>query len=264
MISEWKASGLSSLLWVHGKRQFSPSTYSFAETDGFPPIAGAGKSVLWFVNLDFFSSWELMASASSTIIEEIETLRKSGLASLAMFYCDFREDQKKDLRGLLSSAIFQLCDQSDSYHEILSKFYSTHRDGEQSPSDDELAQCLKDVLGLPKQAPVYLVIDALDECSNTSSMPSPREKFLKLLIQLIESRLPNLRICVTSRPETDIKVVLEPLAFRSISIHDERGQLEDIENYIRSVINTDPKNQRWKQEDMQRVIDVLKERADGM
>jgi vacuolar-type H+-ATPase subunit I/STV1 len=205
-----------------------------------------------------------MASASSTIVEEIEALRKSGLASLAMFYCDFREDQKKDLRGLLSSAIFQLCDQSDSYHEILSKFYSTHRDGEQSPSDDELAQCLKDVLGLPKQAPVYLIIDALDECSNTSSMPSPREKILKLLIQLIESRLPNLRICVTSRPEIDIKVVLEPLAFRSISIHDERGQLEDIENYIRSVINTDPKNQRWKQEDRQRVIDVLKERADGM
>jgi hypothetical protein len=203
-------------------------------------------------------------SASSTIIEEIETMRKSGLASLAMYYYDFREDQKKDLRGLLSSAIFQLCDQSDSYHNVLSNFYSTHRDGEQSPSDDELAQCLKDVLELPRQAPVYLIIDALDECSDTSAMPSPREKVLKLVVQLIESRLTNLRICVTSRPEIDIKIVLEPLAFRSISIHEERGQLEDIENYIRSVINTDPRNQRWRQEDKQLVIEVLTERADGM
>jgi hypothetical protein len=203
-------------------------------------------------------------SASSTIIEEIETMRKSGLASLAIYYYDFREDQKKDLRGLLSSAISQLCDQSDSYHNVLSNFYSTHRDGEQSPSDDELARCLKDVLELPRQAPVYLIIDALDECSNTSAMPSPREKVLKLVVHLIESQLTNLRICVTSRPEIDIKVKLEPLAFRSISIHEERGQLEDIENYIRSVINTDPRNQRWRQEDKQLVIEVLTECADGM
>ena len=191
-------------------------------------------------------------------------MRKSGLASLAMYYYDFREDQKKDLRGLLSSAISQLCDQSDSYYNILSKFYTTHRDGQQSPSDDELIQCLEDVLELPRQAPVYLIIDALDECPNTSAMPSPREKVLNLVVQLVESRLTNLRICVTSRPELDIKVVLEPLAFRSVSIHDERGQLEDIENYIRSVINTDPRNRRWRQEDKEYVIDVLTKHADGM
>jgi hypothetical protein len=191
-------------------------------------------------------------------------MRKSGLASLAMYYYDFREDQKRDLRGLLSSAISQLCDQSDSYYNILTKFYTTHRDGQQSPSDDELIQCFKDVLELPRQAPVYLIIDALDECSNTSAIPSPREKVLKLVVHLIESRLTNLRICVTSRPEFDIKVVLEPLAFRSISIHDERGQLEDIETYIRSVINTDPRNQRWRQEDKEYVIDVLTKHADGM
>jgi hypothetical protein len=59
-------------------------------------------------------------STSSTIIEEIETMRKSGLASLAIFYHDFREGQKKDLRGLLSSVLFQLCDQSDSYYNVLS------------------------------------------------------------------------------------------------------------------------------------------------
>jgi hypothetical protein len=203
-------------------------------------------------------------SASSTIIEEIEAMRRSGLASLAIYYYDFREDRKKDLRGLLSSILFQLCDQSDSYYDILSGFYSTHRNGAQSPSDDELSRCLKDLLRAPGQAPVYLIIDALDECPTTSAMPSPREELLKLVGQLTESRLTNMRICVTSRPETDIKAVLEPLTFHSISIHDEGGQMQDIENYIRSVVNTDPKNRRWKQEDKQLVIDVLTERADGM
>jgi hypothetical protein len=205
-----------------------------------------------------------MVSASSTIIEEIETMRKSGLASLAMFYHDFREDQKKNLRGLVSSVLVQLCRQSDSYSDILSKFYTEHENGSQDPSDDALVRCLNDILEFPGQAPVYFVVDALDECPNTAAMPTPREKILTLVEQLIESQLANLRICVTSRPETDIKVVLDPLAFRSISIHDESGQMEDIENYIKSVVNTDPKNRKWKQEDKQRVIDALTERAGGM
>jgi len=205
-----------------------------------------------------------MVSASSTIIQEIEIMRKSGLASLAFYYHDFREDQKKDIRGLLSSVLFQLCDQSDAYHNILSNFYATHRRGIQNPSDDELLRCLKDLLELPGQAPIYLIIDALDECLNTSAMPSPREEVLTLVDQLIESRIANLRVCVTSRPETDIKVVLEPLTFRSISIHDESGQIQDIENYIKSVVDTDPKNRRWKQEDKQLVIDHLTRCADGM
>ena len=139
--------------------------------------------------------------------------------------------------------IFQLCDQSDSYHDILSIFYSTHR--AQSPSDNELARCFKHLLELPGQAPVYLIIDALDERSHTSAMPSPREKVVMLVMQLMESRLTNLRICVTSRPGIDIKGALEPFTFRSISIHEETGQMEDIENYIRSVVETDPENRRW-------------------
>jgi len=200
---------------------------------------------------------------SSTIIEAIEDMQKSGLASLAMFYYDFREKEKKDLRGLLSSVLFQLGNQSYSYYAILSTFYSTYHNGARSPSNDELIQCLKDLLNLPGQAPVYLIVDALDECPNTS-LPSDRDEVLVLLEDLVDSRLPNLRICVTSRPETDIKPILEPLTFRSISLHDESGQKEDIENYIRSIVNTDRRMRRWTSVHKQLVIDVLKERADGM
>ena len=190
-------------------------------------------------------------------------MRKSGLASLAMYYYDFREDQKKDLRGLLSSVLFQLCDQSDSYYDILSTFYSVHRDGVQSPSDGELVRCLKDLLGLPGQAPVYLIVDALDECQDTSSLSSSREKVLTLLGELIDSQLPNLRICVTSRPEVDIKSVLEPLTFRSVSLHEESGQKDDIENYIKWVVDMNRNMRSWKQEHKQLVIDSLTKRADG-
>jgi hypothetical protein len=201
---------------------------------------------------------------SSTIIEDIENMRKSGLASVAIFYYDFRDGEKKDLRGLLSSFLCQLCNQSNSYNDILASFHVTHQDGAQSPGDDELVRCLKDVLSLRGQAPVYLIIDALDECPNKSALSSPRLDVLTLLENLVDSQLPNLRICVTSRPEADIKPILEPLTFRSVSLHDERGQKEDIENYIKSIVNTNRNMRRWRPEHRQLVIDVLTERADGM
>ena len=191
-------------------------------------------------------------------------MQKAGLASLAFFYCDFREDQKKDLRGLLSSLLVQLCHQSDSYCDILFKFYWEHDEGSQDPSDDELAGCLKNLLKLPGQAPVYVIVDALDECPNTSAVRSPRAKVLNLIQELIKSRCPNLRICVTSRPETDIKDVLDTLTFSTLSLHDQGGQKRDIEDYIKSVIYTHPKNRRWKAEHKQLVIDFLTEKADGM
>ena len=202
--------------------------------------------------------------ASSTIIENINSMRKSGLASLAFFYYDFREDEKRGLRGLLSSLLVQLCHQSDTYSHILSSLYSEHGDGSQHPGDDDLIRCLKDILKVPGQAPVYLIVDGLDECPNTPDTPSPREKVLTLFEDLVNLRLGNLRICVTSRPEIDIKVALEPLIFRSVSLHDESEQKKDIDDYIKSIINTDPKTRRWKAADKALVIDVLITKSDGM
>ena len=190
-------------------------------------------------------------------------MQKSGLASLTMFYCDFREKEKRDLRGLVSSVLVQLCNQSLSYYPILSTFYSTSCDCTRSPSNDELIRCLKDLLNIPGQAPVYLIVDALDECPNTS-LPSHRDQVLAFLEDLVDSRLPNLRICVTSRPETDIKPILDPLTFRSIPLHDEGGQKEDIENYVKCIVNTDRRMRRWTPVYKQLVIDTLTNRADGM
>jgi hypothetical protein len=202
--------------------------------------------------------------ASSAIIEDIRTLQKSGLASLTFFYFDFRDDQKKDQRGLLSSLLVQLCDQSDAYSAILSDFYVAHGGGSQHASNRELVACLKDMLKLPGQATVHIIVDALDECPTTSDLSLPREKVLELVKELADLQIPNLRICITSRPEADIVPVLEPIAFRSISLHGEKGQVKDIAEYIRSVIHTSGETRRWKDTDKQLVIDELIKKADGM
>jgi hypothetical protein len=85
-----------------------------------------------------------------------------------------------------------------------------------------------------------------------------------LVEELIDSQVPKFRICVTSRPETDIKAILDPLTFHSISLHEEIGQMEDIENYIKSFVNSDRIMRRWKTADKELVIEVLTHKADGM
>ena len=50
--SEWKASGAPSpLLWVHGKRLLLPALTILQRLISFLFVAGAGKSVFWYVNL---------------------------------------------------------------------------------------------------------------------------------------------------------------------------------------------------------------------
>jgi NACHT domain len=191
-------------------------------------------------------------------------MRKSGSASLALFYCEFGDDEKKNLRGLLSSLLFQLHDQSQSYSEILSKLYSEHRHGFQEPSDTALEICLKDIFRCAAHPPIYLIVDALDECPKAYGTPSPRGKVLKLVEELVGLHLPNLRICVTSRPETDIENVLNHLKSHFVSLHEEEGQRQDIEAYVKSVVDSDLVMGTWGEEEKTLVTEALSQRGDRM
>jgi hypothetical protein len=203
-------------------------------------------------------------SISSSIIEEAKALREAGLGLVAYYYFDFRDTAKQDVRGLLSSLVAQLSAKSDLCYDILSDLYSKHDAGSQLPDDDTLTQCLKDMLELPDQPPIYIIVDALDECPNSSGTPSPRELVLVFIEDLVALQLPNLRICVTSRPEADIQEALGPLVYHPVSLHDEAGQKQDIVDYIGSAVQSDRKMRKWRAEDRQLVIDALTQRADGM
>jgi hypothetical protein len=132
------------------------------------------------------------------------TLREAGSAIVAYFYCDFRDEYKQNCRNLVLSIISQLCAQSSLYYDTVSRLYRAHDKGSRTPSDETLTKCLIEMLSLPVQGPIYLIIDALDECPNHSGMPTPREEILELVKNLTGLLLPNLHICVTSRPEIDI------------------------------------------------------------
>ncbi|KAH8980695.1 hypothetical protein EDB92DRAFT_266231 [Lactarius akahatsu] len=225
---EWKSTG--SLLWVHGK-------------------PGSGKSVI-----------------CSSVIQDITAVCETGSAIIAYFYFDFRDLKKQSCHDLLLSLVSQLSTRSSSCCDILHHVYKTHEDGSRQPSDDTSKECLKEMLRLPGQGPIFIVLDALDECPDSPGIPSPRHEVLQFVKELVDLDLEGLHICATSRPEVDIRAVFDPLASHSVSLHNQSGQTSDIADYVQSVVNSSLSMamRRWRADDRNLVIKTLTERADGM
>ncbi|KAH9985039.1 hypothetical protein BJV74DRAFT_886357 [Russula compacta] len=225
---DWKKNG--SLLWIRGN-------------------PGAGKSIL-----------------CSAVIEDIKGMREATPALIAYYYFDYKDASKRDLRGLLTSLLFQFAYNSGHCWDILYKLYIACGNGSERPSEAALAKCLKAMFGPSGQLPIFIIMDALDECPNTTGTPSAREDVLDLVEDLVGLSQSNLFICVTSRPEQDIQTVLNPLTPAScrVSLHEEGGQKEDINSYVRSFVHKDRSMRRWREEDREVVVTILSERANGM
>jgi hypothetical protein len=203
---------------------------------------------------------------SSAIIEDIKHEREERLALIAYHYFDYKDSSKRHVRGLLASLLFQLSDDSNRCRDLLCQLYNKCRNGSERPSETALAEGLKAMLEIPGQAPVFIIMDALDECPNTTGTPSARDEVLQFVKDLVGSNHSNLFLCITSRPEQDIQTVLNPLTSASyrVALHEESGQREDIHRFVRAFVHADSAMRRWREEDKELVINALSDRASGM
>ena len=68
----------------------------------------------------------------------------------------------------------------------------------------------------------------------------------------------HLHLCITSRPEMDIRVTY------FVSLHDKIGQIEDVVDYVKAMFYPDAIIRGWPEEDKRSIIDTLAESAHGM
>ena len=202
-----------------------------------------------------------MLTASAAIIERIMELRRD--AMLAYFYFDFQDKEKQNVSNALTSLLIQLSACSEPCCDIVHRLYLTHGRGTQRPNDKTLTDCLKEMLTVVTEHPIFIVMDALNECPDVG-MPTPREAVLKFLEHLVRRNFPNLHVCVTSHPEVDIQTMLKPLAVNAISLHQDSGQKNVITDYVSAVISSDERFRTWPDKDKVLVVKELSNRADGM
>jgi Cdc6-like AAA superfamily ATPase len=216
----------NSFLWLHG-------------------IPGCGKTIL-----------------SSTIIEHLVDTHPDQL--LLYFYFDFTDAGKQTLDNVIWSLISQLYHKRKDTQKLLDSLFSSCDNGRRQPTCESLCKVFLQMIEEVKE--VYIVLDALDECSTRKG---PSSEGLLLWIQsLSEQKQGNVRLLVTSRPEHDIELVFRNQAQSKEDIVPLRSDLihGDIRSYVHTRVREGDGLKRWQsQPDVLNDIETqLMEKANGM
>lgn len=116
--------------------------------------------------------------------------------------------------------------------------YSQDKAQKPPPQDIRaLVRILKSILAGQRQ--VYIITDALDECTE-------REDLLEVLSEITNMEPGKLHILVTSRQERDILEGLEGIATRRFSLGGSKID-KDIALYVHNQIVKHPKLRKWPQ-----------------
>ncbi|KAJ7087481.1 ankyrin repeat-containing domain protein [Mycena epipterygia] len=182
---------------------------------------------------------------SSTVIDTLHSREEP----LAFFYFDTNNSGQCTVTQLLYSLVSQLSVQAPSADRTLSGLWSSYASGQHLPSDSALIS--KALIPILKEFtdPVYIVLDALDECSD-------RDKLLQTLIEIVDTTLPHVHLLLTSRQEVPCSIIPNVV---SLSLEGRVDQ--DIDSYVTDMLS---KKVSWSSERRDEIKRGLLEHGSGM
>jgi hypothetical protein len=125
------------------------------------------------------------------------------------FYFEFNDTQKQDSELMLRSLLCQMLQHSVKILASLDALFSSCENGRRQPSVHALSEVSQQIMqGFTH---VYIVIDALDECTY-------RSELMNMLKQVARWRLQNLHLLMTSRKERDIESSLNSYIDKAATI----------------------------------------------
>lgn len=183
----------------------------------------------------------------------------------AYFYCNYKEDHRRDPASILRSLVKQLCQGSPdgSFSERALSIYMKRKEDGNMKSLLSIVEAQDLLIELSAGfKSTTILIDALDECHEET-----RAQLLDVLEHILSlTELNPIKIFVTGRNDGDLRTRLEK--FGNIFIQ-ERDNASDIELYIVSAVETCISNGRLLHGKVgdnlkQHTIDVLQSGAHGM
>ena len=220
--SKWKRNGLS-FVWLHG-------------------IPGCGKTIL-----------------SSTVIQDVLHYYADDPGKVvAYFFFDFTDVEKQKPELMVRSLISQLSEQCIKMPLALEALYLFLDKGNRQPSLDALMNVLQQMLQEFPQS--YLILDALDECTD-------RAELMRILEQMAGWQLEKIHVLVTSRKERDIESSLEEIINEEYIVCLQSQVVDkDIQIYVRQRLSDDKGLKKWQKdaEIRQEIETTLMEGSRGM
>lgn len=176
--------------------------------------------------------------------------------SCAYFFFDSRDGQAslQSYDGLLWSITYQLCACLDPLPGVLVTCYKNCGSGTNLPSRDDIQKiCSSALQNLPQ---AFIIVDALDECSEISQVAV-------WLRKLLTTKGGRLQMLITSRDKPDITGHLSRILQQNIVYLDEFTNA-DIKLYIDSKMQDSGQLSLWSEDIQTNIRGTLLAGAGGM
>jgi predicted ATPase len=195
----------------------------------------------WLLNSSAFQEWKLgsrqhlwlygLAGCGKTILSTTildHLLQIDTYITLAFFF-DFSDPRKQKLEDLLRSLAVQLYHTGNEAARRLDSLFTSHDDGRRQPDTNTLSACV-DIM-IQTAGKVFIIIDALDECTAT-------EELLQWLKHLASRKA---QLIVTGRPEVEFQSAI-PQSFskRNCIQLDKNVVNTDIRSYVEATLEKKP------------------------
>jgi hypothetical protein len=166
----------------------------------------------------FLGPKSLTRFGRSYIIESLQQQRSNGTTGTAYVYFSYKDAEIQTPTNIVASILQQLITLRSDYLVDLKDLYTKHKKENTRPSLSDMMLLLQSVVF--SFSKVFLVIDALDECSDADDVRS-------ILLRELKKLQSRLCLLVMSRPIPDMEFMLEGAVRVTIE-----PSMTDIENYL--------------------------------
>lgn len=202
-------------------------------------IAGGGKTV--------FSSVVV-----STLKDAQRSQGRNERAAVACLFCEYERQKDQTLRSLVLAILRQLADQCEILPDSVTALFSQYESiGSSHLRFEDISVALTATLG--EFSRVYIVVDALDECSDGT-----RRELLAHLAE--QQRKSELRILATARPTVDFRKEYGG----ECSELEIKADVTDVKTVLDKLIDKSNSFVRTDKELRKRVMDNVAVAVDGM
>jgi Heterokaryon incompatibility protein (HET)/NACHT domain len=220
---------------------------------------------LWFLESQEFTEW-LLKSRGTLFCEGIPGAGKTMMAAIAIdhimafegnsvglsyIFCNYKAKREQTTASLLAAILKQLVRSQPTITEPISGLYKTHKNRGTRPSLEEIYSTLQALMKTFTH--VYIVVDALDECSSQDGTRSQLFSKLRSLQQEFDVRL-----MITSRPGS------EAIEVPSMSLLEVRASEADVKRFLEGQLYRLPNCIQRDPELQGLVKDNIVAAADGM
>jgi Cdc6-like AAA superfamily ATPase len=237
--------------WFLDTAEFNKWLVEPSQTLFCPGIPGAGKTMVSAITVDHLHNVRDSSLGDVLAVKMVNT-RHSDLHGVAQIFCNYKTQSEQNTTSLLSAILKQLVQAKPSAAKAANILYERHCDRGTRPSVDEIFATLKTTM--MSFWTVYVVIDALDECTDRDRT---RSQLLGKLFDLQQDF--DVRLMFTSRANTDIVS-----QFKSSLTLEIRASPADVKRYVRGQINRLPKCVQRDEKLQGEVEDKIGEAVDGM